>query len=85
MQANYEVSVTPCTESERTPSSGVAETLLHETAGRESGYEDLVIVVAAEDQARATRADGIDAIRTVDWESTAAASHILASRCRVSS
>ena len=35
---NYEVSATPCTESdtERAPSSGVAETLLHETAGRES-------------------------------------------------
>jgi hypothetical protein len=35
---NYEVSATPCTESEaaRAPSRGVAETLLHETAGRES-------------------------------------------------
>jgi len=35
---NYEVSATPCTdrETERAPSRGVAETLLHETAGRES-------------------------------------------------
>jgi hypothetical protein len=35
---NYEVSATPCTVSEikRAPSRRVAETLLHETAGRES-------------------------------------------------
>jgi hypothetical protein len=35
---NYEVSAAPCTHSEpeRAPSRGVAETLLHETAGRES-------------------------------------------------
>jgi hypothetical protein len=35
---NDEVSATPCTErgTARTPSRGVAETLLHETAGRES-------------------------------------------------
>jgi hypothetical protein len=37
-QLNYEVSATPCTDrgTERAPSRGVAETLLHETAGRES-------------------------------------------------
>jgi hypothetical protein len=35
---NYEVSAMPCTkgETERAPSRGVAEILLHETAGRES-------------------------------------------------
>jgi hypothetical protein len=40
---NYEVSATPCSESEaeRKPSGGVAETLLHETAVSESGYGDL--------------------------------------------
>jgi hypothetical protein len=51
---NYEVSATPCTESEtaHAPSSGVAETLLHEPAGRESSYGDLMMVVAAGDRAR---------------------------------
>jgi len=44
-----EVSATPCTdrEAERAPSSGVAETLMHETAVRESGYGDLATTVAA--------------------------------------
>src|SRR5579863_1987478 len=43
MSHNYEVSATPCGESEaeRRPSGGVAETLLHETAVSESGYGDL--------------------------------------------
>jgi hypothetical protein len=51
---NYEVSATPCTESEtaHAPSSGVAETLLHEPAGSESSYGDLMMVVAAGDRAR---------------------------------
>ncbi len=45
---NYEVSAMPCTESEtdRSPSEGVAETLLRETAGRGMSYGDLVSTVA---------------------------------------
>jgi len=38
----------PCTEIEtvRSPSEGVAETLLHETAGRGLSYGDLAVTVA---------------------------------------
>lgn len=48
LSRNYEVSATPCAESEtaHAPSSGVAETLLHEPAGSEPSYGDLVMVVA---------------------------------------
>jgi hypothetical protein len=50
---DLDVSATPCTESETAHalSRGVAETLLHEPAGRESVYGDLVMVVAAGDRA----------------------------------
>ena len=43
------VSATPCTElgTAHTPSSGVAETWLHETAVRESGYGDFALMSAA--------------------------------------
>lgn len=40
------VSATPCTERETAPSSGVAETWLHETAVRESGYGDFALMSA---------------------------------------
>jgi hypothetical protein len=42
------VSATPCTErgTAHTPSSGVAETWLHETAVRESGYGDFALMIA---------------------------------------
>jgi hypothetical protein len=67
---NYEVSATPCTESEtaHAPSSGVAETLLHEPAGSESSYGDLVMIVAAQDRARSSRVAGGHANRTIGWE-----------------
>ncbi len=50
----------PCTESEtaHASASGVAETLLHEPAGSESSYGDLVMVVAARDRARSSRGAG---------------------------
>jgi hypothetical protein len=43
------VSATPCTErgTAHTPSSGVAETWLCETAVRESGYGDFALMIAA--------------------------------------
>jgi hypothetical protein len=42
------VSATPCTErrTAHTPSSGVAETWLHETAARESDYGDFTLMIA---------------------------------------
>jgi hypothetical protein len=54
-------------------------------AGRESGYGELVMVVAAGDRARCSGIDAGDAFRAIDWDCTDAASHILASRCRVPS
>jgi hypothetical protein len=77
---NYEVSATPCTEREtaHAPSIGVAETLLHEPAGSESCYGDLVMVVAAGDRARSSRVEDSNAIRAIGWQCTGAASHGLA-------
>jgi hypothetical protein len=70
----------PCTESEidRGPKRGVAETLLHETAGRESTYGDLVMVVAARDRARSLWVDGGDAIWAIGWDFMGVSSHVLA-------
>jgi hypothetical protein len=74
---NYEVSATPCTESgtAHALSSGVVETLLHETAVSESSYGDLVMIVAAQDRARFSRLAGGNAIRTIGRECTGGASH----------
>ena len=84
---NYEVSATPCTEDEtaHAPSSGVAETLLHEPAVGESSYGDLVMVVAARDRARSCRVAGGNAISLIGWEFAGTAAHILGSKCRVRS
>jgi hypothetical protein len=84
---NYEVSATPCTESKTAhpPSSGVAETLLHEPAGSESSYGDLVMVVAARDRARSARVAGGNSIRTIGREFTGGASHLLAPKYRIPS
>jgi hypothetical protein len=83
----YEISATPCVESEtdRAPSKGVAETLLHETAGRESGYGDLLLMVAAGDWLRLHRGGGDDANPTISCECIGAAPQMLASCCRVPS
>src|ERR1700733_5892835 len=76
---NYEVSATPCTENEtaHAPSNGVAETLLHEPAGRESSYGDLVMVVVGRDRVRSSPVAGGDAIRTIGRECTSGALHLL--------
>jgi hypothetical protein len=48
MSEKIKVSAPPCTErgTAHTPSSGVAETWLHETAVRESGYRDFALMSA---------------------------------------
>jgi hypothetical protein len=77
----------PCTESEtaHASASGVAETLLHEPAGSESSYGDLVMVVAARDRARSSRGAGGDAIRTIGREYTGGAWHLLSPKYRIPS
>jgi hypothetical protein len=82
---NYEVSATPCIGSDtaHAPSGGVAETLLHEPAGSESSYGDLVMIVAAQDRARSCRLAGGNAILTIGRECTGAASHHLSPKCGI--
>ena len=45
--------------------------------GRDSGYGNLAMVVAAGYRARCPRIDAGDALRVIDWDCTDAASHIL--------